>query len=66
MNENRDQDYYLKIIDEIQDIRSKNNRNWMDLLRLAFKHAPKDAAEIMAEIYKHDSDISHLVKKLTD
>jgi len=66
MTEQRDQDYYLKVIDEIEGIRSKNNRNWMDLLRLAFKHAPQDAAEIMAEIYRHDSDISALVKKLTD
>ena len=28
------------IIKEIENTRSKNNKNWMDLLRLAFKHAP--------------------------
>ena len=28
---------YLKIIDQIEKIRSKNNVNWMDVLRLAFK-----------------------------
>jgi hypothetical protein len=32
----------------IEAIRGRNNRNWMDLLRLAFKHAPEEAAEIMA------------------
>jgi hypothetical protein len=37
----------------------------MDLLRLAFKHAPKEAAAIMAEIYKEDQGISELARKLT-
>ena len=32
-----------KIINKIQEIRSKNNVNWMDLLRLAFKNAPDEA-----------------------
>ena len=41
---------YYKIIDEIQKIRSKNNKNWMSILKLAFKYAPKQASEIFAEI----------------
>lgn len=57
---------YLAIIDEIEAIRGKNNKNWMDLLRLAFIHAPEDAAIIVAEIYSHDEDISTLAKKLTE
>ena len=28
---------YLKIISKIEKIRSKNNVNWMNILRLAFK-----------------------------
>ena len=28
---------YLKIIDQIEKVRSKNNVNWMNVLRLAFK-----------------------------
>ncbi len=36
-----------KIIDQIEDIRSKNNTNWMDILRIAFKHSPKEAAKVM-------------------
>ena len=32
--------HYLKIIDEIEKVRSKNNVNWMDVLRLAFKKCP--------------------------
>ena len=31
---------YLKIIDQIEAIRTKNNKNWMDILRVAFKHSP--------------------------
>ena len=33
----------LKVIDQIEKIRSKNNTNWMDLLRLAYKKAPKES-----------------------
>ena len=54
----------LKVIDQIEKIRSKNNTNWMDLLRLAYKKAPKESATIMSNIYKDDSKISSLVKKL--
>tara|TARA_Y200000002_G_C22588217_1_gene623964 strand:+ start:436 stop:633 length:198 start_codon:yes stop_codon:yes gene_type:complete len=55
----------LKIIDQIQNVRGKNNQNWMDILRLAFKHAPKEASLILKEIYKEDKKISSLAKKLT-
>ena len=61
----KDTAYYMDLIDQIEQIRGKNNKNWMDLLRLAFRHAPKEAGEIMAEIYRSDSDISALAKKLT-
>jgi hypothetical protein len=56
---------YMAIIDEIERIRGKNNRNWMDLLRLAFQHAPKEAALIVADIYQEDQRISELARKLT-
>ena len=29
---------YLKIIDEIEKTRSKNNVNWMNILRIAIKN----------------------------
>ncbi len=56
---------YLIIIKRIEKIRKKNNVNWMDLLRLAFKHSPKQAAKIMSKIYIDDNNIGKLVKKLT-
>mgnify|MGYP001281531882 CR=1 FL=1 len=57
---------YLLIIKKIENIRKKNNVNWMNILRLAFKKSPKESAKIMAKIYKDDASISKLVKKLTD
>ena len=56
----------FEIIDEIEKGRSKNNINWMNILRLAFKHAPKDTREIISKINKDDSEISELLKKLSD
>jgi methionyl-tRNA formyltransferase len=56
----------LEIIDEIEKIRSKNNVNWMDVLRLAFTHAPNEARAIMAKINNDDNRISELLKKLSN
>ena len=56
---------YLSIIKKIEKIRKNNNSNWMDLLRIAFKYSPKEAAKIMSNIYKHDNKIGLLSKKLS-
>ena len=32
---------YLKIIDQIEKVRKKNNVNWMDILRVAYSSNPK-------------------------
>ena len=58
-------EYYLKIIDEIEKVRSGNNINWMDILRLAFTHAPEEAKKMMKKIIDEDNRISELVKKLS-
>lgn len=55
---------YMKVINQIENIRKINNKNWMDILRVAFAYAPKQTARIMASIYRDDSKISNLVKKL--
>ena len=54
----------LKFIMQIQNVRKKNNVNWMDMLRLAFKHDPKRAAKIMSNIYTDDQRVSNLVDRL--
>ena len=56
---------FNKIINQIQNVRKKNNQNWMDILRLAFKSDPKQASRILSSIYKEDKKISNLAKKLT-
>jgi len=57
---------YLKVIDEIEEVRTRNNVNWMDVLRLAFIHAPEKAKELMRKIDTEDNRVSDLVKKLAD
>lgn len=55
---------YLKIIDQIEKIRSKNNVNWMNVLRLAFKLDPKSSSKIMRKINYDDKKISKLLNQL--
>lgn len=56
---------YLKIVSQIENIRKKNNINWMNILRIAFKEDPKATAKVMCKIYSDDKKIGKLVKKLT-
>ena len=56
---------YLEIINKVEKVRSKNNINWMNILRLAFKHAPKEASRLMKKINSVDKRISFLLKKLS-
>ena len=60
----KDTQYYLNIINKIEKIRSKNNVNWMDLLRLAFKYAPVEARMLIKKINRDDKKISNLLKIL--
>jgi hypothetical protein len=55
----------LSIISKIENVRKKNNKNWMDILRIAFSHAPDEAAKVLAEIYKEDKKLNNLAKQLT-
>tara|TARA_B100000787_G_C16186135_1_gene294758 strand:+ start:878 stop:1087 length:210 start_codon:yes stop_codon:yes gene_type:complete len=54
----------LKLIDQIQSIRSKNNKNWMDLLRLSLKLDFKMTSKILKEICRDDQRISKLARKV--
>ncbi len=57
-------DNFNKIITKIEKIRSKNNVNWMNILRLAFKLDPKNTLKLMTKINYDDKKISNLFKKL--
>ena len=53
-----------KIFTDIEKTRSKNNKNWMDLLRLSFESNPKKTLVIVSEILKKDEKLIKLAKKL--
>jgi hypothetical protein len=55
---------YKEIISKIENTRRKNNKNWMNILRLAFKNSPVETSKILSEIYKEDKNISFFAKKL--
>lgn len=64
-NKKKNLSSYLKIIRQIEKVRSKNNKNWMDLYRLAFAIAPEESIKIIKKILKRDSEVTNLAKKLT-
>jgi hypothetical protein len=56
--------YYIQIIDQIEKVRTKNNVNWMDVLRIAFKNDPEAAKKCLRKINLQDQEISRLASKL--
>ena len=54
----------LKFVNQIQNIRSKNNKNWMDLLRLSLKLDFKTTSKILKQICKDDKRISSIATKI--
>lgn len=55
----------LKLVNQIQRIRSKNNKNWMDLLKLALRLDFKNTSKILKYICKEDRLIANLAKKIS-
>ena len=54
----------LKLVNLIQNIRTKNNKNWMDLLRLSLELDFNSTSKILKEICKDDKRISSLATKI--
>ena len=54
---------HKKIVNKIDLIKKKNNKNWMDLLRIALETNPKKAAKVLKKINTNDMKISNLMKK---
>ena len=54
----------LNIFNKIEKVRSKNNKNWMDLLRLSYEYAPKKTLKILSKIIIKDQTLVQLAKKL--
>ena len=54
----------IKLINQIQNIRSRNNKNWRDLLKLSLKLDFKTTSKILKDIVSDDRKISALAKKI--
>ena len=55
--------YYNSLIQKIQKTRKKNNKNWMDIMRIGFKYKPEETKKIV-KIFQDDQRINKLIKKL--
>lgn len=53
-----------ELISRIEQVRSSNNVNWMDILRLAFSTSPDRAKQILARINQDDGQIASLLSQL--
>ena len=58
-------DKKINIVNEMQKVRARNNKNWMNILKVAIKFAPNETQKIMKKINNDDKKISNLVSKLT-
>lgn len=54
----------IKIFNKIENIRSKNNKNWMDLLRLSYESNPNKTLSILSKIISKDQTLVRLAKQL--
>ena len=64
MKKNKNYIFYNKKISQIENTRKKNNKNWMDLLRLSFRYNPTEAKKILKDIFKEDKRVNRLLKEL--
>ena len=55
----------ISLVNQIQKIRSQNNNNWMDLLKLSLKLDFKNSSKILKEIVKEDRRNSKIADKIS-
>ena len=55
----------MKLIDQMEDIRKKNNTNWMDIVRLAMRLDPVETKKLIAQIVEHDKQIANVLEDLS-
>jgi len=54
-----------RIIKKITSIRTRNNKQWMALLALAFKAKPRQAGKIMNQITENDRLVTKCMTRLS-
>ena len=64
MKKKQNFEYYNNLINKIQNTRKKNNKNWMDLMKIAFKYRPDEAKVVVKKIFSEDKKINKLIQKL--
>ena len=65
-DKNKKIEHLLNIIDEIEKVRTRNNVNWMDILRLAIRNAPEDAIDLLKKVNSEDERISELFNNISE
>ena len=53
-----------QVFKQIENVRKRNNKNWMAILKLAYDVRPKETLKILDQILKKDSQLINLAKKL--
>ena len=64
MKKKQNFEYYDNLINKIQNTRKKNNKNWMDLMKIAFKYKPDETKIVVKKIFSEDKKINKLIQKL--
>ena len=57
---------YTNVVDKIEEIRKNNNKNWMNLLRIALESSPKQSKLVLKKINTNDKKISKLFSELAN
>ena len=57
---------YTSIVDKIEEIRKNNNKNWMNLLRIALESSPKQSKLVLKKMNTNDKKISKLFSELAN
>ena len=53
-----------KIFNKIENVRKKNNKNWMNILRVAYESNPKKTILILGNILSKDTELIKLANQL--
>lgn len=48
----------------IQQIRERNNRHWMDIIRVALREAPDETRALLRQIEQCDGEVRRLTQEL--
>lgn len=55
-----------QLINDIEQVRSANNKLWLSIIRVGLQCAPAQAKAILRDINANDKKISELVEKLAN